>query len=498
MKPTLLVLLSCVAFAQTNVQTPAFDVTDVHPSKPGSTTHQFGMLPGSGLLEFRGISLSELIQFAYSIDDDLILEPPKWLGFTQFDGFGKCPRGTSDDTVKLMLRSMLADRFNLVFHTTEKPAPAFVLTAGKKVLMKPAPETEETDCQPKPGVRSDGPAWECRNVTMKSFAERIHQYANGYLPHPVIDQTGLTGGYDFALQWTGRGNWETNHEGTTVFEAVEKQLGLKLEEKKVPVPAMLIESANETPTPNAPDVTENAPATATEFEVSEIKKSAPDVKPGGGFKPGGRIDIQALTIKDILPFVFDVDANQLVGIPKWMETDRFSIVAKPPGQVGMDSLKVMLLNLFIQSFKMETHKEQQPVSVYVMTVSKHGLKLQKSSAAEAQGCKQGSPIEFMTHWICKATTLKQFGEQFHQYAPGYLDHSVVDETGVTDAFDFEISWTPRGKIDAMRAKVPSADASDPSGLTFFEAAEKLGVKFESQKRPMQVIVIDKATPPADN
>jgi uncharacterized protein (TIGR03435 family) len=90
--------------------------------------------------------------------------------------------------------------------------------------------------------------------------------------------------------------------------------------------------------------------------------------------------------------------------------------------------------------------------------------------------------------------MKQFGEQFHRYANGYLDHTVVDETGLTDAYNFELSWTPKGRLNPQ---APSADgaARDPGGLTFFEAADRqLGVKFESQKRPMQVIVIDKASP----
>jgi uncharacterized protein (TIGR03435 family) len=246
--------------------------------------------------------------------------------------------------------------------------------------------------------------------------------------------------------------------------------------------------------------------TATEFEVAEIKKSAPGTQQGGGFKPGGRIDIQALSIKDFLPFVYDVDANMIVGTPKWMETDRYNIVAKPPTEVSMDSLRVMLRSLFIEQFKMETHREQQPVSVWVMTVSKRGLKMEKASGAGVSGCKFGGVVNDMISWTCKATTMAQFGEQFHQYAGGYLDHSVVDETGLPDSYDFTITWTPLQKLQGMRSATPPSDsagapgASDPSGLTFFEAAERqLGLKFESQKRPMQVIVIDKASPPvADN
>lgn len=499
MKPALLLLLSCVAFAQT----PVFDVVDVHVSTPG-TVRQGGMLPGSGRLEFRGFSLSELIEFAYGIDDDMITGGPKWLGYDQFDVYAKGRRGSSDETVKLMLRALLADRFKLVFHTVDKPMPAFVLTAGKRVLMKEAPEGEDTDCQPKGGGGEDGiVALQCTNMTMPVFAQRFHQYAGGYVTHPMVDQTGLKGGYDFTLKWTARNVLDSKHEGISFFEAVDKQLGLKLEEKKAPLPAMAIDSVNETPTPNAPGVKENLTITATEFEVAEIKKSAPGTKQDGGFKPGGRIDLQAVSIKDFLPFVYDVDANMIVGAPKWMETDRYSIVAKPPTEVSMDALRVMLRSLFVETFKMETHKEEQQVSVWVMTVAKRGLKMEKASGAAHSGCKPGGFVNDMVHWTCKATTMAQLGEQFHRYAGGYLDHKVVDETGLTDSYDFELSWTPKGRLQGGgNGAAPPATggatgvAADPSGLSFFEAADRqLGLKFESQKRPMQVIVIDKASPP---
>lgn len=488
MKIALLALFSCVAFAQ------KFELADVHPSKPG-TLRQGGFIPGSGRMEFQGLSLSELIQFAYGIDDDMIMGGPKWIGFNQYDVVAKGRRGSSDEIMKLMLRALLVDRFKLVFHTADKPLPAWVMTAGKKVMMKEAPEGEDSECEPKSGGGDDGTIiLDCKNLTMAAFAERFHQYAGGYLPHPVVDQTGLKGGFDFSIRWTGRGVLDQKHEGTSFFEAAERQLGLKFEEKKAPLPAMAIDSVNETPTPNAPGVEEKLKVTATEFEVAVIKKSPPGMTQSGGFKPGGRIDIQAISIKDLLPFVYDVDPNMIVGVPKFLESDRYSIVAKPPTEVSIDALKVMLRNLFIDQFKLETHQEEQQVAVWVMTVSKKGLKMEKATAGTAPGCKPGGYVNELIHWSCKATTMAQFGEQFHRYAGGYLDHSVVDETGLTDAYNFDLNWTPKGRITPQ---APTADgaARDPGGLTFFEAAERqMGVKFESQKRAMKVIVIDKASP----
>src|SRR5579871_6519647 len=118
MKKALLALVSCVAFAQT----PTFDVADVHVSKAGSS-RQGGVIPGSGRVELRGMSLSELIQFAYGIDDDMIINAPKWLGYSQFDVYAKGRRGSSDEMVKLMMQALIVDRFKLVFHTVDKPMP---------------------------------------------------------------------------------------------------------------------------------------------------------------------------------------------------------------------------------------------------------------------------------------------------------------------------------------------------------------------------------------
>jgi uncharacterized protein (TIGR03435 family) len=187
----------------------------------------------------------------------------------------------------------------------------------------------------------------------------------------------------------------------------------------------------------------------------------------GGFKPGGRIDIQAISIKDLLPFIFDVDANMIVGVPKWLESDRYNIVAKPPTEVSMDSLKVMLKALFVEQFELEMHKEEQQVPVYVMSVSKKGSKLEKSSGAERQGCKGAPLVNDLISMACKATTMAQFAEQFHRYAGGYLDHTVVDETGLKDSYDFTISWTPRNKLNAAGGTPPPPTAGGGAGVTAF-------------------------------
>ena len=115
--------------------------------------------------------------------------------------------------------------------------PAFVLLMGKgKPKLKESDGSGEPGCRPQP---QRGPAepgviplnvFVCRNVTMETFAQLIHNYANGYLTSPTVDSTNLKGSWDFELKWTSRGALvQAGPDGISLFDAVDKQLGLKLE-----------------------------------------------------------------------------------------------------------------------------------------------------------------------------------------------------------------------------------------------------------------------------
>jgi uncharacterized protein (TIGR03435 family) len=137
------------------------------------------------------------------------------------------------------------------------------LTAGKNPKLRDADPAARSECTISRGQNGKGPVamplkvYTCRNTTMARFAELIRPQAAGYLKNPVVDQTGLKGGYDFTLSWT-RNDISTaaqNHKpedgapgdptgAITVFEAVEHQLGLKLEGgKKYPLPVLIVDRA---------------------------------------------------------------------------------------------------------------------------------------------------------------------------------------------------------------------------------------------------------------
>src|ERR1035441_6101869 len=114
-------------------------------------------------------------------------------------------------------------------------------------------------------------------MNMEGFTQRLPGVAAAYLNHPLMDFTGLKGTYDFSLHWTGRNAALSAKSGDadppaaiSVFEAVDKQLGLKIEARQQPTPVIVVDHVNQTPTDNAPGVTKTLPPAPTEFEVASF------------------------------------------------------------------------------------------------------------------------------------------------------------------------------------------------------------------------------------
>ncbi len=133
----------------------------------------------------------------------------------------------------------------------------------------------------------------CHNVTMPGFTNALRYPAAAYLGiGPVVDKTGLEGGWDLNIKWTRRGLLQAaGADGITIFDAVDKQLGLKFESQNAPTPVIIVDRVNQKPTENPPGVTQlllPAPVTPTEFEVADIKPTRPGaagdfrIQPGGG------------------------------------------------------------------------------------------------------------------------------------------------------------------------------------------------------------------------
>jgi uncharacterized protein (TIGR03435 family) len=357
---------------------------------------------------------------------------------------------------------------------------------------------------------------------MPGFINSLRYPAAAYLGvGPVLDKTGLEGGWDFNIKWTRRGLLQAaGSDGITIFDAVDKQLGLKFESQNTPTPVIIVDHVNQKPTENPAGVTQllpPAPVTPTEFEVADVKPT----RPGGGgdfrIQPGGRVELRGITLQNLITLAWDLDFDMLVGAPKWLNADRFDVIAKAPGaggaasaQVDFDTIQVMMRALLIERFKLAVHNDVQPVNVYALVAPKRETKLKKADESNRASCKYSPELltaksAVTTIYACQNTTIEEFVNKLRGWAPAYLDRPVVDLTGIEGSFDFTLSWTGKNllQIRGGDAGQPGgvAAASDPNGgLTVFEAVDKqLGLKLEARKHPMPVLVIDHVEQkPTDN
>jgi len=324
---TAMSIIATLAFGQNPKTAPSFQIADVHVSPRVSERRWLDMRGGifrAGRYEIRDASMLDLVTTAYGVDGDTVVGGPAWLEFDHFDVIAKAPPATSPETIKRMLRALLADRFKLAVHKDTRPIQGFVLSVGKGTpKLKPADGSGESGCQPQPPPpRSPGSipvnAVSCRNVTMDEFASMLRQMvqesgltsgqAASYLTGPVLNSTGLKGAWDFDLKWNDKRALPlAGADGVTIFDAVDKQLGLKLEPGKVPMPVLVVDRVNEKPTANSPEVTTALPpAPPVEFEVASVRPSKPGAEEDvGQFLPGGRYEAHSVPLFFMLTQAWD-------------------------------------------------------------------------------------------------------------------------------------------------------------------------------------------------
>jgi len=519
----------------TGAERPKFVASDIHAAAKGYPNSQTPLVH-DGRYELKNLTMLDMIRIAYGFDADKILAGPSWLEMDRYDITAKLPGESSPNDQKLMLQTLLEDRFKLVVRKETKPIPGYALTASKKTALKAAAGTETSGCTPQ---SSSGPAeggsgtlmamvngsvvrlamgpdakitYNCRNVTMEQFVQGMRaMLGSGIGTSPLVEDTGLNGAWNFDVSYSlgisllNGGSGRSDH--ISLAEALDKQAGLKLDARQIPTPVLTVESVNRTPTPNAPDLAQTMPPMrpATEFDVASVKPSDSST-PSFGFQiqPGGRVTTRGLPMSELLYYCFN-DWNsplhpQINGIPKWADSARYDIVAKtPPDTAPLDARHMgpALIALLKDRFKLAYHVEQQPGPAFSLRAVKP--KMQAADPANRAGCKNstaptGSPggPRLMT---CKNMTMAQFAD-YLSYNGNGINGPVSDDTALDGAWDFVLNFNNAGLMAALGASGAQPgdgqSAAEPTaGYTMLEAMEKqLGLKLESVKRPQPVYVID--------
>jgi bla regulator protein BlaR1 len=259
----------------------SFEVASVRPSKPGSfTLGNVGMngeddfRPTGGLLN-ADLTLETYIKFAYKLlltEDQtgaMLARLPKWVSNERFSINARAPGDPTKDQYRLMMQSLLADRFGLKVHfePREEPVLALTLVQGEKLGPKIRPHADGPACDASDQSTEQHPftcgkfnlirepdnkfLWGARDARLSVLAFELSILPPRNLGRPVVDQTGLTGTFDFTLEWTAlpRTNPDTpsgteaeqSFQGSTLEEALKQQLGMKLKSTRAPVQTLVID-----------------------------------------------------------------------------------------------------------------------------------------------------------------------------------------------------------------------------------------------------------------
>jgi uncharacterized protein (TIGR03435 family) len=189
---------------------------------------------------------------------------------------------------------------------------------------------------------------------------------------------------------------------------------------------------------------------------------------------GVKLEVRNASLKLCLQRAFDVRAHQISG-PDWLSTTRFDIAARAPVAVTMEEARIMWQALLEDRFKLKLHRETRVLPVYTLVVGKNGPKIR---AAEGEG--QSGTWEGKGQLTAKKESMARFADALSRR----MDRPVVDETGLSGAYDFV--------LDLLRDESHGDPGPNYDGAIFTALQDQLGLKLEAKKQPVEILVIDHA------
>ena len=241
------------------------------------------------------------------------------------------------------------------------------------------------------------------------------------------------------------------------------------------------------------------------FEVASIKPSKTNsaVTAGVGHGQGGGRNI---TVKMLIALAYRVREFQIAGGPGWIGSDRFDVEGKAEDpRADPDQLRLMLQSLLEDRFQLKLHRQNKEAPIFALVVSKDGPKITlvpdqtsptvNGPAQPEAGPNRGAMRIGRGSLVGNAVTLSLFAQLLSQR----LDRTVVDKTHLDGRFDIQLHWTPdvgEAALDPGGNPLPPADSAGPSIFTAIQ--DQLGLKLESTKGPVDLVIIDHVEKPSAN
>lgn len=246
-------------------------------------------------------------------------------------------------------------------------------------------------------------------------------------------------------------------------------------------------------------VAQSQPPARPKFEVASIKPSKTgDFNFGFKFMPR-RFEAQNTPVRFLIQFAWNVYEFQVSGGPGWAASDHYNIEAVTDQGAGPEQHRLMLQALLEERFQLKLHRETRQSQVYALVPAKGGIKLQasKQNSDAAPDPASSAPRVSGTYSVgsngmdATAITLDTFATALSQM----MGRKVIDKTGYTEKFDLHVKWAD--------PSTPGLDPDDSKSSStaqsiFSVLQQQLGLKLESTKGPVDLLVIDRLERPSEN
>jgi len=274
--------------------------------------------------------------------------------------------------------------------------------------------------------------------------------------------------------------------------------------------ALLLSPVNATQS-TSQSPTGDTKATLPAYELAAIKPGKPGLGSMILFTPDG-LTATRVTLKFLVKMAYRVEDDQIVGGPKWFDSNTYDVEAKVDSsevaelsKLNENQRSLMLQQLLADRFQLALHRENRDLPVYALVIAKSGPKLQEAKPGDTypNGLKgrDGAPIGHAGPMTWGSGRLIGQGIPISSMVPALsqqLGRIVQDRTGLTGKYDVKLKWAPDEPQRGQAGPDSGLAAESPTASIFTAIQEQLGLKLESRKAPVEVLVIELAESPSAN
>lgn len=206
-----------------------------------------------------------------------------------------------------------------------------------------------------------------------------------------------------------------------------------------------------------------------QFEVASVKVNDSGGS-GGSMRttPGGRLEATNSTMQALIRYAYNVKDYQVAGAPGWFDAARYDVSAKAPGKATTPEIRVMVQKLLAERFALVVHRETKEVPVYELVPGKQGARVKENLEGDTSVASGAGQIRG------RKMTMTMLANQL----AAALGRPVINQTGLPATYDVDLHWSPE---------------TDPDQPSIFAAVqEQLGLRLETAKGPLEMLVIDSA------